>query len=61
MKGRGPLREGLGLSLSTVVTATPADTLGSQKRYRLVLNANIKSATGKDLEQPFSFRFTTRR
>jgi hypothetical protein len=44
-----------------IVTATPATTLGSQKRYRVVLNTNIESATGKNLEQPFGFGFTTRR
>ncbi len=44
-----------------VITVSPTNTLGSQKKYRVVLNTNIKSATDKNLEQPFTFRFTTRR
>jgi Big-like domain-containing protein len=44
-----------------VITVTPTNTLGSQKRYRVVLNTNIESSTDTNLDQPFSFRFTTRR
>ena len=44
-----------------VITWTPDAILGSQKRYRLVLNTTIESATGKNLEQPYKFSFTTKR
>ncbi len=44
-----------------VITVNPTNTLGSQKRYRVVLSTNIESSTDQNLEQPFSFRFTTRR
>jgi hypothetical protein len=44
-----------------VVTVTPTNTLGSQKRYRVILSTNIESSTDTNLEQRFSFRFTTGR
>jgi Bacterial Ig-like domain len=46
--------------IDKVVTLTPGNILGSQKRYRVVLTTDIESTTGKNLENSFSFRFTTR-
>lgn len=44
-----------------VVTVTPANSLGSQKKYRVVLKTGIKSSTDDALEKEYGFRFTTRK
>jgi hypothetical protein len=44
-----------------VITVAPASVLGAQKRYRVVLNTDIKSTDDKSLEKPFRLTFTTRK
>jgi hypothetical protein len=44
-----------------VVTVSPANTLGSRKKYRVVLNTTIASTTGNNLEAPYKFGFATKR
>jgi large repetitive protein len=42
-----------------VITVSPDNPLGGQKKYRVVLNTNIESTADKSLEKPFSLKFTT--